>query len=69
MLFILRGRLFNPTSGKRERKRTESHLYEVNTLWKLACNFSTFLRFLEGNFLENRLQNLTEVTDFSQEKF
>ena len=47
-------------------KRAESHRCEVNTLWILACNFSTFLRFLKGIMLENRLQNLIGVTDFSQ---
>ena len=43
-----RGRLFNPTRGKHVLKHAESHSCEVNTLWKLACNFSTFATFLKG---------------------
>ena len=39
-----RGRLFNPPKGKHVLKRAESHCCEVNTLWKLACNFSTFFK-------------------------
>ena len=38
-------------------------------LGKLACNFSTGLRFLEGNFSENSLQSRNGVTDSSQENF
>ena len=50
-------------------KRAESHRCEVNTIGKLACNFSTFLSFLEGIVLESRLQDQNGVTDFSKEKF
>ena len=35
---------------------------------KLDRKFSMFLRFLEGNFLENPSQNYNGMTDFSQEK-
>ena len=49
MIFILGGRLFNPTRAKHMLKGPESHRCEVNTLWKFACNSSMFLRFLEGN--------------------
>ena len=34
-------------------KRAESHRCEVNTLGTLACNFSTFLRFLKGTHFRN----------------
>ena len=50
-------------------KRAESHRCEVNTLGILAFNFSMFLRFLKGIHIENCLQNLNGVTDFSQVNF
>ena len=50
-------------------KRAESHRCEANTLAKPACSFSKFIKSPQGNFLENCLQNLDGVTDFSQEKF
>ena len=69
-LFILGGRLFNPTTGKHVRKRAENHHSEVNTLWKLMCNFSTFFKVSRREFfLAHLLQNLNGVTDFSQGKF
>ena len=47
-------------------KRAESHRCEVNTLGTFACNFSMFFSgFSKGLILENRLQKLNEVTDFS----
>ena len=59
-------------------RRAQSHRCAVNTLGILACNFSMclsfshrnsmFLRFLEG-ILENRVQSLNGVIDFSQENF
>ena len=66
-LFIIEGGiLFNPTRGKHVLKCAESHLCEVNTLWKLACNFSTLFKVSRREFfLENRLQNWTRVTDFT----
>ena len=67
MKFILRGRLFNRTRRKHVLKRAESHRFEVNTLWRLACNFGTFLRFFEGKLFRNPLQNLKGMTDFNQE--
>ena len=36
------GRFCNPIRGKQVLKFAESHRCEVNTLWKLDCNFSTF---------------------------
>ena len=69
-LSTLGGRLFNPPKRKHMLKRAESHRCEVNTLGIFACNFSTFfLGFSKGFILENRLQNLNGVTDFSQENF
>ena len=35
----------------------------------LLANLAYFLMFPEGVFLENPLQNLNRVTDFSQENF
>ena len=46
-LFTLGGRLFNPPKGKHLLKLAESHRSEVNTLG-ILCDFSTFLRFLNG---------------------
>ena len=43
-LFILGGKLFNPSKGKRVLKRAESHRCEVKTSGILACNFSTFIK-------------------------
>ena len=66
-LFTPGGRLFSPPKGEHVvLKRAESHRCEVNTLGILACNFSTFLRFLEGFVLDNWLQNHNGATDFSQ---
>ena len=31
-------------------KHAESRRFELNTLGKLACNFSTLLKFLAGKF-------------------
>ena len=62
MLFIPGGRLFNPTREKHVLRRAESHHCEVNTLWKLACNFSTFFKVSRREFfLGNRLQYLRLV--------
>ena len=36
-------------------KRAKYHRCEVNKFGKLACNFSTFLRILEGNLLRKSL--------------
>ena len=60
------GKTFQIFKGKHVVKRAESHRCEVNTLGILACNFSTFSRFLKGFSLENSLQNLNGVTDLSQ---
>ena len=49
-LFMLGEDSISPR-GKHKLKRAESRRCEVNTLGKLACNFSTFLRFLEGNVI------------------
>ena len=68
-LFTLGGRLFNSSKRKHVLKRAESHRCEVNTLGTFACNFSFFLGFSKGLILENRLQNLNEVTDFSHKNF
>ena len=43
MIFILGGKISNPTRGKHVLKRAERHRCEENTLWKFACNFGTFL--------------------------
>ena len=51
MLFILGGRLVNSTRGRYVLKRAESHSCEANTLWKLACNFCTFLKVSGREFL------------------
>ena len=49
-------------------KRAESHRCAVNTFGKLACNFGMFFKVsLKGFILENSLQNLNRVADFSQE--
>ena len=40
-------KLFTPSNGKHVLKRAESHFCEVN-IWILACNLSSFLRFLKG---------------------
>ena len=70
MLFILGGRLFNLRRGKHVLQRAESPRCEVNTLGKLACNFSTLFKDSPRDFfLENRLQDLNGVTDFSQENY
>ena len=50
-------------------KRAESHRCEVNTLGTLLVILAFFLGFSKGLILENRLQNLNEVTDFSQKNF
>ena len=47
MFFIQGERLFNPTRGKHVLMCAKSHRCEVNTLWKLACNFSTFSKVFE----------------------
>ena len=39
---------FQPEKQKLVLKSAECHQCEVNTLGNLACNFSTFLRFLKG---------------------
>ena len=40
-----RGQVFLQTAkGKHVLKRAESHLFEVNRLGFLACNFSTFFK-------------------------
>ena len=54
-LFILVERLLNPTRGKYALKCVESHRCEENARGKLACNISTFLRFLEGNVFRKSL--------------
>ena len=54
-LFILRGRLFNPTRGKQVLKRAESHRCEVNTLWKFACNRSTLFKVTRREFFRRSL--------------
>ena len=64
--FTLEGRLFNPPKGKHMLKRSESHCCEVNTLGFLLAILACFLRFSKGFILENRLQNLNGMTDFSQ---
>ena len=43
-----RRKTFQSLRGKHVLKYAESHHCEVNTLVKLACHFSTQLRFLEG---------------------
>ena len=43
-------------------------LCEGNLSRKLARNFSTFLKFLEGSFFRKSFANLNGVTDFSQRK-
>ena len=43
-LFILGGRLINPSKRKHVLKRAESHRCEVNTLGTFACNSSTFFK-------------------------
>ena len=58
------GRLFNPPQREHVLKPAESHRCEVNRLGTFAGNFSTFFK---GLILENCLQNLYGVTDFSQE--
>ena len=50
---------------KREA-RAESHRCAVNRFGKLACNFSTLLRFLEGNLFR---KSLNGMTDFRQKGF
>ena len=60
------GRLFNQPKRKHVLKRAESHHCEINTLGIFACKFSTFFKgFSKGFILENCLQNLNGVTDFS----
>ena len=61
--------LFNPPKRTHVLKRAESQRCEINTLGTFACNHGTFLRFLKGTQLENCLQNLNGVTDFSQKDF
>ena len=64
------GRLFNPPKRKHVLKRAERHRCEVKTLGTFACNFSTFFRVSQRDSnLENCLQNLNGVTDFSQKNF
>ena len=70
MSFVQRGRLFNPSKGKHVINRAESHRCEVSTLGIFACNFSMFCKvFSEVFILENRLQILNGMTNFSQENF
>ena len=64
-VFTLGGRLFNPPKGKHVLKRTESHRCGVNTQGIFACNFSMFFKVSQRIFLENCLQNLKGVTNFS----
>ena len=48
------------------RKRAESHRCEVNTFEIFACYLSMFFEgFSKVLILENRLQNLNGMTDFS----
>ena len=68
MEFTLEGRLFN-LPKERMCSNMLQVIAEVNTFGKLACNSSTFLRFLKGIIQETCLQNLSGVTDFSKEKF
>ena len=68
--FTLGGRLFNRPKGRHVLKHAESHRCEVNTLGVFSCNFSTFFKVSQNGFiLENCLQNLNGVTDFSQKNF
>ena len=43
-----RGRPFNLSKGKHVLKRVGSHRWDVNILGIFACNFSLFLKFLQG---------------------
>ena len=43
-LFILGGRLVNPSKRKHVLKRAESHRCEVNALGIFACKFSMFCK-------------------------
>ena len=66
-LFILGGRLFNPPRGKHVLKGADSHCCEVNTLRKLACNFSTLFKVSAREFfVENCLPGLNRMTDFGR---
>ena len=67
-LFTLRGRLFNRTRGKQVLQRAESHHCAVNTLGKLAGNFSTFSRFLQGNFFRKSPTESERSDQFSPGK-
>ena len=68
-LFTQDGRLFNPSKSKRVLKRAESHRCVRLTQGFLLAILASFSRFFKGFCLENRLQNLNGVADFSQEKF
>ena len=51
-------------------KHAASHHCEVSTLGILAFNLNTFLKVSQrGSFLENWLQNLNGVTNFSKKNF
>ena len=67
MLFILGRRFFSLTRGKL-LKRAESHRCEVNTLAKLARNFSTFVKVSPRHFFKSLAES--ERSDrFSEEEF
>ena len=50
-------------------KRAESNRCEVNTLGILACNFSTFLRFLKQVDFRKSLTESERSDQFLSEKF
>ena len=66
----LGGRIFNTPKGKHMLKHAESHRCEVNTLG-LGLGFLLLILegFSKGFILENCLQNLNRVTDFTLKNF
>ena len=64
------GNTFQPDKrGAHAESPAESLRCEVNTLGKLACNFSTFCKVSPRDFLLDQLENLNGVTDFSHRNF